>query len=125
MATEPLRIKPFNLFVGGKKVGTLVSSDYTIASNDEEQIAAEGWSMSDGQPTSSISADTIVPVDGKTATLEDALLNKKYIKVQAGVVNGKIHSITMRATEVKYNTDHKSGSLKGAFTLKGGKPTRT
>lgn len=125
MANEPFRIKPFNLFVGGKKVGTMESGDYSIAGNDEEHITAEGWSMSDGQTTSSINVNTIVPVDGKTKALVDALLGKKYIKVQTGVVDGEIHSITMRATSAKYNTDHKTGSLKGAFEFKGGKPTRT
>lgn len=125
MGTEPFRIKAFQLFVGGKKVGTMESADYSIAGNDEEHITAEGWSASDGTPTSKINANTIVPVDGKTNMLVDALLTKKYIKVQVGVVDGKIHSVTMRCMEIKYNTDNKTGSLKGAFSFSGGKPTRS
>jgi hypothetical protein len=125
MANEPFRIKHFNLFIGGKKLGTMESADYEIAGNDEEHITAEGWSASDGQTTSKINANTIVPVDGKTDYLVDALLTKKYIKVQTGIVDGKVHFCTMRCMNVKYNTDPKTGSLKGAFAFSGGKPSRS
>lgn len=123
MANEPLRIRPFNVFIDSKMIGTLESSDYEIAGNDEEHITAQGWSASDGQTTSKINANTAVGIDGDTSYLVDAILKKKYLKVQTGIVDGKIHFVVMRCMNAKYNTDHKSGSLKGAFAFSGGKPS--
>lgn len=123
MANEPLRIRPFNVFIDGKMIGSLESADYEIASNDEEHIAAQGWSASDGQTTSKINANTVVGIDGDTSSILDAMLKKKYVKVQTGIVDGKIHFVVMRCMNIKYNTNHKGGGLTGAFSFSGGKPS--
>ncbi len=124
-AKEPYRIKSYKLYAAGKMIGTLETADYTIQGNDEQHITAEGVSYSDGTPTTEINGNTVVPVDGRTDRIVSMILNKEYVQVQAGVVDGKIHVITMRCMEAKYNTDMKSGSLKGSFKFSGGAPERT
>jgi hypothetical protein len=125
MAKEPYRIKSCNFYIDNDKIGVAESGDYAITGNDESHITAEGWSASDGTPTTELSLNTVTPVDGKTDSLVDALLNKKYVVAQVGLVDGRIHRVTMRCTEVRYTTDNKTGSLKGAFKFMGGKPERT
>lgn len=123
MSNEPLRMRAFNVFIDGKQIGTLESADYEIAGNDEEHITAQGWSASDGSTTSKLNANTIVGIDGDTSFLVDAILKKKYLKVQTGIVDGKIHFVVMRCMSAKFSSEFKGGSQKGAFAFSGGKPS--
>lgn len=122
MANAPMRIKAASFYVKGAKVGTAEGGDFSIASNDEDHITDEGWSVSDGTPTCKMTINVIVPVDGKTKRLAQALLDKEYISVQVGVVDGAVFSATMRATDASYTIDNKTGSLKGKFDFRGGEP---
>lgn len=123
MATEPARIRPASFYVKGKKVGTTETLKYSIAGNDERHIADGGYiGHSDGASVSDITCNVIVPIDGKTAVLKRALLNKEYLTCQIGVVDGEIDSMVMRCTKADYDVDHKTGALKGAFTFEGGEP---
>jgi hypothetical protein len=111
--------------VDGIKLGTLENASLTINGNDEQHITTEGVSYSDGTVTTEVSGDTVVPVVGKTKFLTDALLSKKNVVLQAGLIDGEIFRITMRPLERTFTTDPKTGSLKGSFKFGGGEPDRT
>jgi hypothetical protein len=122
MAKQPLRIRAYNIFVAGLKIGTLETSDYEIAGNDEQHITAEGVSYSDGTVTTKITGNTVVSVDGKTKRITQMILKKEYVQIQVGIVDGEIQTVTMRCTMHKFTTDYKTGSLKGSFEFGGGEP---
>ncbi|RYE77945.1 MAG: hypothetical protein EOO74_06090 [Myxococcales bacterium] len=121
-AKEPERMKAYGLYVDSKKVGTLETSDYKLTSGDELHVTAEGIMYSDGTPLTDITGNTVVPVSGRTQALLMALLTHKYVTVQVGILEGKVHRIMMRVLEATYTTDNKTGSLKGAFKFGGGEP---
>jgi len=125
MANEPKRSQHFSIFLGGAKLATMETSKYSLAGNDEAHVTDGGGVFSDGQPTSTLSANTIVVTDGGTAKLSDAMLNKKTLTVQVGVVDSEIHALKMRCVKCDYDTDVKSGVQKGAFEFIGFEPTKS
>lgn len=125
MAKEMQRIKSFKIYLDGEMVGTSETADYAIMGNDEQHVTAEGVNYSDGTVTTEVNVNTIVVVTGRTQKVTQAILKKKNMTVQVGLVDGQIHRIDMRCLEHRFNTDHKSGGLKGAFKLGGGAPEIT
>ncbi len=124
MAELP-RIKHASVWADGAKVGTVETGDYTYAGNDEDHVTDEGWLPSDGTPTTTLSLNTVTTVDGKGDVLVDAIEQKKNLRMQIALIDGRVHSVVMRCWEAKYNWDAKGGSLKGSFTFHGGAPKRT
>jgi len=125
MAQEPSRISRCSIFVGGKKVGTAESGDYTINDNGEDHITDDGWTMSDGTTTCEIKLNTITTVDGQTNFLLNALTAKQFIQLQLTLIDGKTHSVTARCVTHSYNWDNKTGAMKGSSTFRGGEATRS
>lgn len=116
-------IRAAAIYFDGKKVAEIESADYTIDSGDEPQHATEGLlGFSNGQITTKITANVIVPIAGMTTTMEAALLAKRRPTIGwAG--GGKLHQIAdMNIQTANYKTDAKAGSLKGAFEFHGGAP---
>jgi hypothetical protein len=124
MAADPDRIKSFSVYRGGKKIGVAETADVELTGNDEEHLSDDGWTASDGQPTTSLTVNTITPVDGKTSDLTDAIVNKDFLRMQLNVVDGEAWSCVMKCMSAKYTTDMKTGSLKGTFSFKGGTPNK-
>jgi hypothetical protein len=125
MAKEPFRIQHASIYSDGGKIGVTESATYTINGNDEDHITDEGWSASDGTLTTELDVETITPVDGKTDALIDAIEQKKYLKMQVGILDGRVHAVTMRCVSASYKSDAKTGSLKGSFKFRGGAPKRS
>jgi hypothetical protein len=69
-----------------------------------------------------MTVNTVVPVDGQSAFLVDAILKKKNLNIQMGAVDGRTLAVQMRVLTADYTTDNKTGSLKGVFTFGGGTP---
>jgi hypothetical protein len=122
MAKEMFRIRGAQFYVGGKKIGTAETGSFKINGNDEQHITAENVSYSDGTVTTEMTVNVVVPVDGQTSALVDAILNKKNLNIQFGVVDGKVMAVQMRCLTADYSTDNKTGSLKGVFSFGGGAP---
>src|SRR5687768_17531050 len=100
------RIRKYSIFVDSKKIGTVQDGTFDYSSGDESQIGDEGYlGHSDGADTSTLSCNVIVPVDGRTDFLRDAIAKKKYLKVKLGIVDGKILDVEMRCVRASYSTD--------------------
>lgn len=120
MARAIIRALP--MYFNGKKIAEVSDGTYDIASGDEAHVATEGYmGHSDGATMTKVNANTVIPVAGMTTTVEDALLNKRYVSI--GIpVNGKFHQIDMRVVNANYKWDFKTGSCSGSFSFEGGAP---
>lgn len=120
------RIRHYSVFYKGRRVGKFSAMDLTIASNDEAQLADEGYvGHSDGPITSTLETDAIVPVAGIGVTILQDMLSKKYVDIGKGIVDGKILTTSMKITQCQYTADPKNGTLNGKFRFEGGAPTVT
>lgn len=123
MARSIIRALP--LYLDGKKVAEVSDGSYDIESGDEPQIATDGFiGLSDGATTTSATFNCIIPVAGMAVTVDNMILNKKYVSL--GIpVNGKFHQVDGRVTSGNYTWDHKNGRCMGAFKFMGGEPALT
>jgi hypothetical protein len=123
MANEPYRIKSAKIYLDGVLIGTAESGSYRITGNDEMHVTADATvSFGDGITTTEVTLNTIVTVAGKTQSITSALLQKKYVTVQVGLVDGQIHQMSMRCLEHGFDTDYRTGMLKGNARFQGGPP---
>ncbi len=121
-----LVIRHASIAHNGKKVAEVMSNSYTITAGGEDLFGDDGWQgMSDGAIVCKLSADMLVPVKGISTSLLTALLQQKYVQMRISLIDGKIHQVTMKITEAKFDSDAKSGNLKGSFSFSGGKPDVT
>lgn len=117
------RIRHYSLYYQSKRVAWFKNKRLGYDTNDEAQVADDGYmGHSDGATMSSLSTDAIVPVKGIGVSIVEDALNKKYVKIGAGVIDGKVHKIEMRIKRCEYQTDEQTGSLTGSFEFEGGKP---
>lgn len=118
-------IRPLPLYLDGKKIAEVSQGTYRIASGDEAQIATEGYlGHSDGATTTQVSPKCIIPVKGMQTTVDDVLINKRYVTM--GIpVNGKFHQVDMRLVNAEYQWDFKTGACMGDFQFEGGAPELT
>lgn len=118
-------IRNYSVFVNGKKVGTAEGSDLNLESGDELQIGdGEVVGASEGVITGSLTLNAIVPVAPTcTPTLLDAILNKKWIQLTGGIIDGKVVKVNARVKAIGYSTQMANGTLKGKYDLIFGKPT--
>lgn len=123
MARAIIRALP--VYFNGKKIAELSDGTYNIASGDEAHVATEGYmGHSDGATMSKVNCNCVIPVKGMQTTVEDALINKRYVSIGLPV-NGKFHQIDMRCITADYKWDFKTGSCTGAFAFEGGGPEIT
>lgn len=122
MASE--RIRHFSIYRGSRKIAEASGNSYDINSNDEAQIADEGYiGHSDGATMTNLSTDLIVPVVRKAMQqLLDDMLAKKYIDIGLGVIGGAVHKVRMRAVKCNHTGSAQNGSLVGKFEFEGGVP---
>jgi hypothetical protein len=119
-----VRVRHASMFLNSKKIAECYKSDVELNSGDELQYGDEGViGVADGATNTQVNFDMIVPVSGATVSPEQLLLAKQNVDIQSGLINGKLWDCTMRFTKAKYDSDAKTGTLNGAFTLIGGEPT--
>jgi hypothetical protein len=118
-------IRPAPLYVNGKKFAEIASGTYELNSNDESQVATDGYmGHADGSMTSKVSASAIVPVKGMQVTVDTFLVNKTYVTV--GIFqNGKFHQVDMRVVSNSYKWDFKNGQNQCDISFEGGQPEIT
>lgn len=119
-------IRHMSFFYKGKKAALASGTQYDIESNDEDQFGDEGWiGSSNGAIATKIRVDTIVPVAGTRLSVVQDMLNKRYVDVGLGVVDGKIHRVQMRIRTVSFTGASQQGTLTGQWEFTGGKPEVT
>lgn len=118
-----VRFRHASIYLRGVKVAEAYESEEDISSGDEPQFGDEGFvGMSDGATTTTFNFTAIVPVKGMTIAVEDILLQKQDVDLALGLVNGRIHQVTVRCTNANYKSDAKAGTLVGSFKFMGGVP---
>lgn len=118
------RIRHFSFYRNGRKVAEASGNSYDINSNDEAQIADEGYmGHSDGATMTRLSTDMIVPVrrSAMNQLLED-MMQKKYVDVGLGLLGGSVHQVKMRCITCNLTGQAQNGSLTGRFEFEGGVP---
>ncbi len=120
------RIRSASIFLNQKKMGTIEGIKYTYSTGDEDQFGDPGYiGASDGAATSSISCNGIVPLPGMEMDIMAAMQNKADFDIALGVVNGKIHQVTMRGKKCEFTGSQKAGTLMGDFEFSGGEVSIT
>lgn len=121
-------IRNFSIYgKSGRKLGFATGGSFQIMNNGEQQIGDGQWlGKSKGVPTCTLSCDTIITVGGSSATqaLADAVLNQETLAMSVGIIDGRLYEADMTADDCKFDTDMAAGTLKGAFSFSGGKPTK-
>lgn len=124
-----MAIRPYSVYIEGRKVATLNASDDEIQNMGEPCFGDSGefLGFSSGAIKTTSTFDTITLVEGTPGTqrLVEALLAGLPVKIQLGVVDGKIDKRTMYVQSAKRTASHENGTLKGSFQLVGGAPTLT
>lgn len=112
------------IYAEGKKIAEIESGDYDIDSGDEQVNLTDGVDYTNGQITTKMTCNVIVPVSGMTTRLVSYLVQKQPVLI--GIfVDGQMHQVTMRPMRANYKTDSKSGKLTGSFEFNGGAPELT
>lgn len=123
MARETIR-KP-ELYVDGLKVAYAESAELTITENGEQHIGADGvMGDSDGAITSEVTFMEVLPASGIQSGILDSLLDQKDVSVQWSQA-GVLLAIDGRCASGRLNGESRSGTSKGNWTIRGGKPERT
>lgn len=118
-------VRNFSVFVDSKKVATGTGHELDLSSGDELQIGdGQVVAVSEGVTTTTLQVDAITTFGGvaELQLLNEALLNKKWMQIAVGLVNGQIHQIDMRVSTAKYKTEMKSGTQNVSFQLQGKAP---
>jgi len=119
-----VKIRSASMFVGGKKIGQIEGIDYEYSTGDEAQFGDPGYlGHSDGAGTTKLSASGIMPVAGQDVDFLARMQAKEDFDIALGIVNGKIHNVTMRGESAKVTGSQKAGTLHGSFAFAGGEPT--
>jgi hypothetical protein len=110
-------------FVDGRRVAYSTEGSYEITENGEPMITEDGWNgESDGVILTSMNLTRACPVGGDGLTLEETLLQRKYVKITWASLNGKIFTSEMKIKTASFSGNHNSGAQNGTITAAGGKP---
>jgi hypothetical protein len=123
--STPDIVRNWSIYVKGKKCATATGSELDVVSGDEMQIGdGQVVSISEGVTTTTLKIDAITTFGGiaELRLLNQALLNKQWVQVAAGVINGQIQQIDMRVSTANYKTEMKAGTQTVNFQLQGKAP---
>src|SRR5690348_11780522 len=113
-------IRPFPVFVNGKKVAEIREGTYDTNNNDEAQVAIDGYlGHADGTTLTGIQATVIVPVTGTQIDFDTMRKTRQYLGVGL-LVNGKIQQQDMRLVRTNYKWNSKNGQAEGDLSFEGG-----
>jgi hypothetical protein len=120
------RVKAGAIFYNGKRVGTLQGFTYRIKNGSGQELADAGAFNTDGQITTEISADNIVPITGMGVSMIADLINQQNAEITLGLIDGKLHVIDdARPVDVEVTGEIASGKQTAKFNWQGGKPKVT
>lgn len=114
-------IRPSAIYLDGKKVATLTGSTIDGQTNDQRQLAIDGYiGHSDGIGTTDIDVKSII-IYGDTSLdqILDIIFGRKYCEVQ-GTVGSRLASLTSRCVSYSITSEVENGKLEGDFKFEGG-----
>lgn len=121
-----MRVQSAKIFSGGRRVGTAQNVEYTINSNDTQELTDQGPVATDGITVTEASCTSIMPVTGITAPWFKAVIDHEDIDLILGVIDGKLHSLKgCRCKSVRVTSEMSSGKQTGQFEFFGPKPSLT
>lgn len=112
------------VYVDSLKVGEIESATITINNNNERMDGAEGVvGLSDGNQHGDIEARVIHPTPGTAATskLMSLLFSQSYCSI-AYVLQGKQIVAKYKVTQARFESDSRTGTLRGTFNFMNGGP---
>ncbi len=120
------RVKHASIFYNGKRVATLQGCKIRIKNGSGQELADGGAYNTDGQVTSEISADNIVPISGIGVPMLQDLVDQRNATISAGLVDGKILVFDdARPVDAEYASEVASGKQTAAYNYQAGKPKIT
>ena len=124
-----LFIRASSVYLDGKKMGTVSKGSKNTNSNGSlvpgDGGVALGWAK--GMTTNDLTIDFAILFAGNTETqkLTEALETGAAVKIQNGIVDGKVESGEYFIDSRKIDWDHEKGTCNGSIMLKAGAETRT
>jgi hypothetical protein len=120
------RVKAGSIFYNGKRVGTLQGFTYRIKNGSGQELADAGAFNTDGQVTTEISADNIVPITGMGVRIVQDLIEQKNAEITLGLIDGRLHVVDdARPVDAEFTGEIASGKQTAKFNWQGGKPKVT
>jgi hypothetical protein len=120
------RVKPGSIFYNSKRVGTMQGFTYRIKNGSGQELADAGAFNTDGQITTEISCDNIVPITGLGVSMVRDLIDQKNPEITLGLIDGKLHVVDdARPVDVEVTGEVASGKQMAKFNYQGGKPKVT
>ncbi len=121
-------VRNVSMYAGTKKVSEQETLSYSGTDGGEAvfgDVPGGYVTYTQGAITSELTMTEIVPVPGTSFDFVSALVNHVDLDMALSLIDGKIHQLSMRCMSYKFDSDVKSGSLKGEFRFVGGQPTVT
>lgn len=120
-----MRVRHVVIFIKGKRLATMQDVDYTINTNDGQEMTDSGVVNTDGVTTTTVTANNLVPVQGVGIDVVEQALRKEDITLQL-FCNGKVHVLKdARATQLQFRGEVANGRQTGSFSWQAGKPELT
>lgn len=117
------RVKHASIYYNDKRVGTMTGCEVKIKNGSGQELADGGVYNTDGQITSEISADNIVPITGMSVPMIKDLIDQRNAEIALGLLDGKIYVFDdCRPVDVSIKSDVASGKQTAAFNWVAGKP---
>jgi hypothetical protein len=112
-------------YVNGQYIGSHEETSWTVMSNGEQLICAEGVFESTGKVTTEATIKRIVAKDGPLETeadLTELVINQADITF-ALQTNGKSYQVKGRLNRDQINSNVKTGTVRSDASFRGGPPT--
>jgi len=119
------KVRSAAIFYNGKRVGLMQDTTYDLDTNDNIEQTDDGTYFTDGRETTKVTFGALIPVAGLRISAYSDALKKNDVTIQLGLVDGSVHTITMRAKTYAVKSEVASGKLTGNFEYMGGKPVIT
>jgi hypothetical protein len=124
-----LFIRAASIYLEGKKMATVSKSDSDTASNGTLIVGDSGvtlgWAKGTEQNTINVHFAVLFAGNTETQKLREALSLGSPVKIQNGIIDGKVESGEFFVESRKIESDHEKGTCNGSFTLKAGAMTAT
>ncbi len=120
------RVKHASIFYNGKRVATMTGCKVRIKNGSGQEMADGGTFNTDGQVTSEISADNVVPITGMGVPMITDLIAQRNAEITVGIMDGRIFVFDdARPIDVEINSEVASGKQTAAFNWQSGPPKIT
>ncbi len=121
MATP--QIRNAQVYAVNLKLGLAKSNTYDISSNNQAQIAAEGYvGHSIGAKLTKLEFDEIIPASGIRSNLIRGYMMVDKTVTIGYFAGGELYVQDMVVTQATITGEALNGTLTGKFTLEGGQP---